>query len=165
MSMRLRRGRPYASSPAVDMLCLILSNFGVHIGGPNRARVIAATRGCPGGRRCASARICFVRRNSPRLDSARLENTLRKTTNGSREKRDEIRHLLRAAIAAPVASRRRAQALSGCADATGDRGPLRLRPCLGGRASFSGGIFAFAVAGIVSRGRSEERRVGKECRS
>ena len=27
--MRLRRGRPYLSSPAADMLCLILSNFGI----------------------------------------------------------------------------------------------------------------------------------------
>src|SRR6266576_1963115 len=51
MCMDLRRGRPYASSPAADMLCLILSNFGVHIREPEPGQVIAATRGCPGGRR------------------------------------------------------------------------------------------------------------------
>jgi hypothetical protein len=27
--MRLRRGRPYLSSPAADMLCLVLSNVGI----------------------------------------------------------------------------------------------------------------------------------------
>ena len=62
--------------------------------GPESSQVITATRAAlaVGGARRREA--CFVRRNSPRLDSAPLENTLRKTTNGSREIRHEIRHLL-----------------------------------------------------------------------
>src|SRR5712664_4771463 len=78
----------------------------------------------------------------PRLDSAPPANTLSQITSRSRGERHAIRHLLRAAIAAPVGSRRRTQALSERANATGNRRPAWLRPCVGGGTSFSGRIFA-----------------------
>src|ERR1700694_1138072 len=56
------------------------------------------------------------------------------------ERRHEIRHLLRAAIAAPVGSRRRTQALPERADATGNSRPAWLRPDLVGGNSFLGRI-------------------------
>ena len=87
------------------------------------------------------------------VDSAPAAITIPSTTSRPRRNAHEVRHLLRAATAAAMAGRRRTEALPGRADAAGDRRPARLRPCLGGRASFPGGIFAFAVAGIVPRRR------------
>src|ERR1700709_2193631 len=80
----------------------------------------------------------------PRLDLAPMGNTL--PQNNNRERRHEIRHLLRAAAATPMGRARPAQALPECPDAARDRRPLRLRPRLGGGTSFSGRIFAFAFA-------------------
>src|SRR6266566_7765185 len=61
-----------------------------------------------------------------------------------RRTRDEIRHLLRAAIAAAVAARRRIAALSERARPGRAGRPARLRLCLGGRAPFSRRVFALA---------------------
>ena len=88
------------------------------------------------------------------MDSAGPATTMASTRRTSeRERRHEIRHLLRAAIAAPLAGWRRAPALSGRADPARDRRSPRLRLCLGGGASFPGGIFALARAGVLSRRR------------
>src|SRR5207244_2620342 len=54
------------------------------------------------------------------------EYTVRKTTSGPWEARYEIRHLLRAATAAPMGRGRRAPALPERADPTRDRRPARL---------------------------------------
>src|ERR1700677_2193627 len=60
------------------------------------------------------------------LDLGLAANTLCQNNKPIAGERHEIRHLLRAAIAAPVAGRLRTQALPGRADATGDRRPPRL---------------------------------------
>src|SRR6185295_18334539 len=54
------------------------------------------------------------------------EYTVRKTTSSPWEARYEIRHLLRAATAAPLGRGRRAPALPERADPTRDRRPARL---------------------------------------
>src|SRR5438477_12421024 len=66
--------------------------------------------------------------------------------------KNEIRHLLRAAIAAALGTRQRADPLPQCARParTGRSSRLRLR--LGGRAPFPRGIFALASPGGVPRG-------------
>src|SRR5579871_815913 len=64
---------------------------------------------------------------------------------------DEVRDLLRVAIAAAVGGGRRADTLPERADAARDRRPAWLRLCLGGGASFPRGVFPLALAGSLSR--------------
>src|SRR5437763_12088091 len=65
---------------------------------------------------------------------------------------DEIRHLLRAAIAAALAARRRIAALSERARPGRAGRPAGLRLRLGSRASFPRGVFALALARGLSWG-------------
>src|SRR5256885_129714 len=64
--------------------------------------------------------------SQPRLDLERMANTLFAKQQAVLGRRHEIRHLLRAATAAPMGRGRRAPALPERADPTRDRRPARL---------------------------------------